>query len=360
MSPFSASSLLTTIIFCCPLFVTSAARPSDETTKPAAPDPVNLLSNLTIPNDFIGKWQVTPDGFKTDGIDVPRIQFDVTVPQEYDFIIEFTRLGGAGPVHQNICYGSSDLNFVMAVAPQMWFGLGKIDGKTVETNKTGVRLPTSLVNGVRHTARVEVRKNSIVGYFNGERVCGYSGDASRVSLPSHLNLNKRCLGFAVEAAAILHSATLVPVITNTPAVERKAARPDDGQITINPRNVDSLPPLRVATEADLALARASVDGRGFKVQPSVAIEQSRLILNLKLLRGDWKPVDAYNEAAIMTLRIYGDNSSLDGVTVRWSSAAATTIATNETRREWCAPFIPYLDDTFQIRRAAEWWPKMRK
>jgi serine/threonine protein kinase/Leucine-rich repeat (LRR) protein len=123
---------------------------------------------------------------------MPIFELNYLPPEEYDFEIEFTRMGGT--VVQVLSSGGARFaheftngtdNGTPARA-----GLTALDKQAIHTNKEAYAMvvPPSR-QGTRHVAVVQVRRGSVQSFLNGKPVMKWTGDFSRLTLPNGFRLS---------------------------------------------------------------------------------------------------------------------------------------------------------------------------
>jgi hypothetical protein len=139
------------------------------------------------PFDHHGSWSrqgsdlVTP-GRDSNGYDMPYV-----VPQEYDYIIEFTRHGGHHHVAQIFPNPLDPLQKIwwgMGFSFNHYFGLLNVNGKGLPAaeNPTSVKAP-SLQDEHRYTSVVQVRRRGVRTYLDGKLMLDWKTDFHELSDP---------------------------------------------------------------------------------------------------------------------------------------------------------------------------------
>jgi formylglycine-generating enzyme required for sulfatase activity len=131
---------------------------------------VDLLKEVDVDRDAVkGKWTLTADGLASDGT-VPfcRLKLPHAPPAEYDFRIEFTAQGG-NDILQIFPVGAKSCTWLMGA----WGG--KLDGfDTIMDHpltRDGTNIiggPSTIRRGQRHTAVIQVRRDSIAAQLDGK------------------------------------------------------------------------------------------------------------------------------------------------------------------------------------------------
>ena len=172
------------------------AKGDDPATSPRVSQVrvVDLLALLDLKRDVLaGEWTRDVDGLTVkqskDHQNTPRIQLPYQPPEEYDFEIEFTPKSGNGTVEQILSSQSRSfvwlLNSVLSAGTKA--GFETIDGTTLTDRKDGTVMKPKLLENdpMRYRSRVEVRKGSVRGFLNDERLVDWGGQFTR------LDINKR-------------------------------------------------------------------------------------------------------------------------------------------------------------------------
>jgi hypothetical protein len=153
---------------------------------------VNLLALVDVKKDAVkGKWLTRPEGLQaqTETIDgklqpYQVLGFNQSVPEEYDFEIEFTLQNGNRDVMQVLPSPNGAILWRMQVPnPGVTVcGFGpKLDGKDIsEAGRTeAVAKAATFQMGQHHRSLVEVRKGSLRALLDGKEIVKWSGDFKR-------------------------------------------------------------------------------------------------------------------------------------------------------------------------------------
>lgn len=152
-----------------------------------------------------------------------------------------------------------------------------------------------------------------------------------------------------------------PVVEPAPKInnhEQPAPIVDTTKIPDPPPTVK--PPeklLHPATAKDLAIAKKiTADGAGMSTA-TASIEDQMICVNIKLASKDF---DGANEAVRLSLMILREIPEIDRLRVRIQMPDGKTRSTSTVLGSKARPFIEKLDDPFESRRAASWWPSIKQ
>ena len=178
------------------------------------PGPVaELLSSVNVERDSIeGAWSMAADGLAVmkavpaeNG--APRLQLPYEPPEEYDFDLEFTPTAGNGDLKQILCAAGRQFEWTLdsgLANGGRKAGIEDIDGQHIKDRKDGnITREYLLTNGQRYHFRVEVRKDRVCGYLDGEKLLQWAGNYNRLTLPGHSTLrDARHLGLSTWDRAV--------------------------------------------------------------------------------------------------------------------------------------------------------------
>jgi len=149
-------------------------KPDVSTTKQAPiAQKQNLLLNCDVTKNTIsGTWTKVADGIQSDGSAPAKmvIPFRGTLPEQYDFEIEFTPLRGDLSVNQLMSAFGTGFGCGFGGWGNKVVAFELVDGRSGDTNRSTTRRPTWLVAGRRHHAIVQVRRSSVAAFLDGQHV----------------------------------------------------------------------------------------------------------------------------------------------------------------------------------------------
>ncbi len=183
---------------------------------------------------------------------VARLRIPYQPPDEYDFTMEFTRLGG-WEILQFLSHGGREFFFSLGANANTRGGFGLIDGKTVGENPTTIRAPlqaqTFLQYRRRYKVVIHVRRDWIAASVDGKLVAKYPTDFTNLSVPGDYSIGPNTLGVGlVDANTTFHKLEIAEITgegkrlrdPNTPASATGAARErfPDGQVFAGTWKID--------------------------------------------------------------------------------------------------------------------------
>ncbi len=143
---------------------------------------IDLLPLIDLNRDVLkGKWKLKENGLASDTAVNARIEIPYQPPDEYDFLITFTRLQGNEGVAQILYKAARSFEWSMGPHSSGSMGFMCIDGKT--DNLTTVRKPDCIVNNRRYTSIVSVRNGSVSAYLDGVLVDHWKTDYHEMGGP---------------------------------------------------------------------------------------------------------------------------------------------------------------------------------
>jgi hypothetical protein len=142
-----------------------------------------------------GTWTPDPDrngAIKADGSHNARLMIPYEPPEEYDFLAEFTRLGGRDQVFQIFPASNSSLTWMMGAWGQQMRLI--VEGREL----TAMDDPTCTDSGKSFTSLVKVRHDGVDVFLNGKRVAEYKGPLNDMqALELYALPNPKALGIGV-------------------------------------------------------------------------------------------------------------------------------------------------------------------
>jgi hypothetical protein len=192
---------------------TGAVPTSAPTTAPGRV--VNLLPLIDIADDTVsGHWRFEDGRLVSDGSAFARIRIRYDPPPEYDFRIEFVRLAGDDDVVQMLNEGGRRCAWQMAGGHGREWAFDAIQGRKVVFNRH-----FRIRNGQRHVSVVQVRREQISAFFDGQWTAQVRAKSSDLSLPLRWSLvGGRGLGVgSAYSPTVFYSAEVTEVGGATPA-----------------------------------------------------------------------------------------------------------------------------------------------
>jgi Leucine-rich repeat (LRR) protein len=141
------------------------------------------------PAGLSGKTPPPQPGLKDDDR-MPVFELNYTPPEEYDFEIEFSRNGGT--VVQILSSGGASFTheYQDNGSNNSRAGFSQIDNKNINgPNEGNVKITPIPRDGSHHVSVVEVRRHSVRSFLDGKQVLQWSGDFSRLSVPTGFRLS---------------------------------------------------------------------------------------------------------------------------------------------------------------------------
>jgi hypothetical protein len=158
----------------------------------AAQKIVDLLSLVDVPRDAVrGQWTKSNDGVevaKPNGGSL--LDFNHPVPEEYDFIVEFTPKGEGNNVNQYLSAQGYNFTykFNLGGASGM-YGFDLLDGRSQENRAEAAGKGNRVLkSGQRYRSEIKVRKNGLRALVDGEEVVNWQGDFKRFSMETFVKL----------------------------------------------------------------------------------------------------------------------------------------------------------------------------
>jgi hypothetical protein len=188
----------------------TSAAPTTPAAVPAAYGyrTINLLALIDPEKHALGgNWRKENGELISDHSHRAKIYVPYKPPAEYDFKIEFTRLGVDNCVAQMFTH-NKPAALILGGWKGSASGLQQLNGKSANSNSTTV-LGIKWEVGKRHTSIVKVRKDGIEAWLDGERICVYAtdgGDLHNRDWP----INEAALGVGSEVSpTVFHSIELI-------------------------------------------------------------------------------------------------------------------------------------------------------
>ena len=195
--------------------------PLETTTIPVAPrtNVINLLALADPARDTVhGQWARTGAGALTSSgethnkVAQERLELPYHPPEEYDFIIEFTRTAGTEAVTQVVARGDKQVVWTMGGWANRVLGFDSVDGLAASAHPSSVH-QAGLVNGKRHQSILKVRKDGITAFLDDQRITYVQTDFTNVALPAGWVLrDPKALGIgSFRSPTIFHRVEVIEV-----------------------------------------------------------------------------------------------------------------------------------------------------
>lgn len=142
---------------------------------------IDLMPFVDVEKDSVnGRWSRTLNGLTSDRGENTRLRIRYEPPQEYDFLMEFTRNEGDNSIAQ-LCWGFGHrFRWVLAGWERNDIcGIDEVSHRPANDNATTVKL--ALENGRRYRSVVKVRKNEITCYLDDRRITTLRTDYKNLS-----------------------------------------------------------------------------------------------------------------------------------------------------------------------------------
>jgi serine/threonine protein kinase len=179
-------------------------KPDGSPVQPAAPSSdqagIELLPLIDPTTDAVkGEWSRQSADLVGKGNNQHAvIEIPYRPPQEYDYLVEFTRTKN-GDVSLAALHGGHPFKFILAQGV-VNFGFDKVAGKSDYDPHPEL----ALVNGRRYTAKIQVRAGRITGYLDGKLLKQLDTDGSNLSMFSGTKLrDETLLGLALYAGEVV-------------------------------------------------------------------------------------------------------------------------------------------------------------
>jgi hypothetical protein len=192
---------------------TPSAGPAAPTTPAAIPAAygrraINLLALIDPERHTLGgNWRKENGELISDHSHRAKVYVPYKPPAEYDFKIEFTRLGVDNCVAQMFTHNKSAA-LILGGWKGTASGFQQLNGKSANSNSTTV-LGIKWEIGKRHTSIVKVRKDGIEAWLDGERICVYATDGADLH-NRDWPINEAALGIGSEVSpTVFHSIELI-------------------------------------------------------------------------------------------------------------------------------------------------------
>jgi hypothetical protein len=174
----------------------------------------NLLLDCDIARDAIsGKWAKSAEGIQSDG-SAPakmKIPFQGTLPEQYDFETEFTPLRGDLTVRQMISAFGTGFGCDFGGWGNKVVAFELVDGRAGDNNLSTTRRPAWLAAGRRHVAVIQVRRNGVAAFLDGQHVVTMPTDYRNLQHRNDWSIPVDSIGIGSWATPTLfHRASVMP------------------------------------------------------------------------------------------------------------------------------------------------------
>src|SRR5206468_1244442 len=112
---------------------------------------------------------------------VPRNEVPYRPAAEYDLTAEYTRTDGYSAVTLLVTRGGGACAWTLALRSK-GYGFRVVNGRDIP-HETPDTQTARVVTGRRHVTRVEVRKDRLTGYLDGEKIADVRTDGVTLAVP---------------------------------------------------------------------------------------------------------------------------------------------------------------------------------
>jgi hypothetical protein len=189
----------------------AGATPAAGDAPPTGPRTIDLLSMVDASRDAVsGEWNRSADGLESTGGRAQRFRLPYRPPEEYDFLIEFTVVGGRQAVAQDCVANGHPFDWVMGGWGNRVCGLGKIAGQAPNQNATTLQQRGYEV-GKRQRSLVQVRRDGVTVTLGDSVVVRYQTDFHDVADFANYGVGQSALGLVSFDHTIFHKVELTEV-----------------------------------------------------------------------------------------------------------------------------------------------------
>lgn len=188
-----------------------AALPADD---PAWAKAVDLLKVIQpAQNTVWGKWRMEQGGLQCEDSGSARLEIPYSLPDEYDFRIRFTPISGRHEIRQIMAMSGHQFLWSMGADGKSTYGVGSINGKKPNENRTTIKDGPALEQGVVYESIVQVRKEGLKIFLNGKLLTQWKTDYQDMSMVKGWELhNNAWLGLgAYQGCVRFHRVDLLEV-----------------------------------------------------------------------------------------------------------------------------------------------------
>lgn len=299
---------------------------------------IDLLALVDPEKDTLsGKWTRVSDGLHgeklPDGKGAQHLQLPYEAPEEYDFRITLTHLMGNCEATQILCAG--DRQFIWGTAsgqPDKWSGFNMINGKPMMQNGAGVKLPKPREVNRRYESLVEVRRDRVTGYIDGQKLVERKTNYQDMTPdPAYIMTNPKALGVGIWWSKTVFHEIAVREVTGKGKVLRS-----------------TLPPQASGTTTTATKDAPFVNSLGMKFVP---VPGTRILMCIHETRkGDYRTFASANPA------VNGGwlNPSRDGVSVSTADDHPVCNVSWEDSKAFCDWLSKKEGRTYRLPTDREW------
>jgi hypothetical protein len=174
----------------------------------------NLLLDCDVTRDAIsGKWAKAAEAIQSDGSAPAKMKLPLKerLPAQYDFEIEFTPLGGELCVTQLLSAFGAGFGCDFGGWGNTVVGFQLVDGRMGDNNRSTTRRHAWLAAGRRHVAVIQVRRNSVAAFLDGQHVVTMPTDYRNLQHRNDWSIPVDSIGIGSWATPTLfHRASVLP------------------------------------------------------------------------------------------------------------------------------------------------------
>ncbi len=188
----------------------STAQEPPKVTRPAAPWR-DLIAEVDPATADLGDWTKDDSGLRVAALPWARLGVANAPPPEYDFEVSFTRRTGEDSIALIFVMNGHTAAFDIDAWKEHLAGFQTIDGLQLNDRNNPTRVESQeLSNGRRYTVLLEVRRNRIRAFVDGQSLRSYEGDGRNLDLLLGWQMKGRArLGIgAYNSETVFHSARM--------------------------------------------------------------------------------------------------------------------------------------------------------
>jgi len=188
--------------------------PPAKPVTPAGKAAIDVLALVDPKKDAVGgSWSKEGGKLVSDATKFARLEIPYQPPAEYDLTVVFSRVSGASDINQILCRPGKQFVWVLGAGDSRYgFGLVRGQWTSSPTNPTIGDRP-GFPPGKEHTSVIQVRKDAIRAYLDGELLREVKTDYSDFSMaPGWTLRSENLLGLAsFESPTAFHKVEIVEV-----------------------------------------------------------------------------------------------------------------------------------------------------